>query len=136
MILSQRFNIIGLELISSGNAEYYTDTDTGSTQCKATITASHFIFSKTFTENEDYQLDPKFLLSSSIKPGDWHVFGPVLIDILSVNNLKANIGIKINGDKITGTGLLDLSEQFIKIINMNFKGVVSGYQFEMNIIPK
>jgi len=139
MILAQNFSVKPQGYLQGGTVSYSIDTLSGIVQYQYDITAKLVFFTKEFKDSGFSRCDPKQLLSASIVEGEVLNIGPVAAKIVRVDKVanQATCQLTIESDQVHEAGqvIFDLSNQYVKIIDVKEVGKVVGFEVDLELIP-
>lgn len=124
-----RLNVQARGIIKSGFVEY-TFADDGMITYRGEVTAKVLFFSKTVPFQGTHQLDPAFLHSVGYIVGTVADFGMFKLTVMEIVAGIAKVNLEMPGYG-AGTGVLNLTEDIIRIQLIDVKGRVGSYNIEI-----
>lgn len=120
MIKTQNFVVKPNGSVKGGSASYSVDTVTGEINYAGQISVGVWFFSKNVSVQNKYTVDPSLLDSDALKKqGDTITLGNVVFTALSVNPGYTVVTLRVTGQSMTGTIILDTSGLIVGISKVN-----------------
>lgn len=136
MTQTQNFTIAQSDLVAGGTASYQADLTTGSILYSASIKVGFGWLSKSYKSTGTYQAIPGDLLSASFKTvGTKIVIGNVTFTVLASGTSVATVSMTVAGKNMSGSVLLDVSGEYIKISSAQAVAQVGPLNLTLGLIP-
>lgn len=133
---TQDFVIESNGAVKGGSVSYQADLSTGDVSYQAQIQVGFAFIKKTFPAQGKYKVDPEDLKSSKItKVGDTLAVGNVSFTALSVSPGRAQVGIHVFGQNMSGVAELDTSGEYIKLRSAKATANVLAMNLTVDIEP-
>lgn len=131
----QNFSVKPKGLVKGGTASYEANLNTGVIKYDAAVKVGLTSWmSHTYTFSGQYCVSPEILLSSSAKGVGMELFiGNVSFKVLSTTPQTALVSMEIAGQPMRGTALLDISGQYLRVIQMDAVVTVIGKDLELHL---
>ena len=142
MIQTETYEIQHEGLIDSGFITYTADTDSGVLSYSGDVKAGPFsIINEPLPPSGtpgSYTINPSELLSANFsKVGGAPVtVGPLTLTVTQIQQTVATVSFTVAGAQATGSAVLDISAEFVKIIGVNANATVEGHTVNLVLIRK
>jgi len=136
-MLKQSFTVVPQGIIQSGVVDYQIDEATGKGLGSYDIIAGFLFITKEVKGSGAFKADPKQFLSSNVKKGQVIRAGDVVLTVLDVSNGEASVGIALqnDSDSVSGVAKLDVSKEYLSIKSATVSGNVLGYNITLEVQP-
>lgn len=128
-MIKQNLTVIPSGLIQSGKVVITADTDSGLLDFSETIIAGIGWFTKTIQKMQELTIDPKLLLSSSIKPKLKFMTRGITLEVL--DNGLISVEYVDAENYLKGTAAVDLTGHYFEIMDVHVQGKLDGYDVEL-----
>ena len=133
-ILKQSFKIIPQGHINSGSANYIYDPMTELLQWAFNLNVSVFFFSENVSKTGQHTVDSTQVLSSNFIAGAHLDIAPLHLVVVSTSPTEAMCDVTVDGQQVSGTATLDISQEYISLKAINATGTYDGIDFVLEAI--
>ena len=134
MTQSQSLSIKKNGLVEGGTASYTIVLETGEGLYSYDVKVGALFFhDEEEALNKRFVVtDPTKLLSSNAQTiGNPIDFGVIVFNVTQVGVGQSQVSFTVPGQSITGTGVLDTTGQYVKVISVEAKGSFKGFGFDI-----
>ena len=135
-LFTQNFKIIPAGNVQSGTATYSFDPATGKITYNVATTYKIFgIYPKDINEDGWTFVDPKKMLSATVKPGAVLDFGAFKVTVEKVTGATAVCAVETTGNiSAQGTAQISIGGQYVKIHSLSAKGSDLGMAIDLEMV--
>ena len=125
---SESYTVSHEGIIDGGTITYSADTDAGLVTLSGEVDAGPFSIIKEHLPPGPYPFTASELLSAAFSSvGSTPSVGPANFKVTQIQQTVATVEItSVTGQQVTGSAVLDISAEFVKLIGANILATVAG----------